>query len=121
VSAVQAPNPHFDLELGNHASLGIVACAPRVQEALGKVVLVVPLEPIFVCQEAEEDDCLLQRRLDLVFGFLASARAGSATHRFRPLLEVLIYEQRDVFRGARVGIYERLEGLVSAAKPARAL
>jgi hypothetical protein len=66
ITQTRVSHSHLHLELGHHPLLCIIAGTPSVQKPLGEVVLVVPLKFVFVGEEAEEDDGLFKREIDLV-------------------------------------------------------
>lgn len=73
-------NSHLDLELGNHATFGVVRHTAAEQEASSQVILVVPFKDIFVGQESEEDDGFLKCDFNFRIGFLQVRRVTAGTH-----------------------------------------
>ena len=60
----------LDLELGEHAALGVVRDGARVEEALGEVRFVVALEDVLFGDVAEDGDGFVEDLFDFVVGFL---------------------------------------------------
>ena len=90
--------PALRLEAHDERLLGVVGRAPPEQQALGEVLLVVPLEHVLLLQEAEQRRRAVEDALRLLL--------GDALQTFAQLV---VHVQRQELGRPRVQVHERLE------------
>ena len=93
--------PALRLEFDDEAALGVVAGGASAEQALGKVLFVVPLEDVLLLQESKQRHRPVERRLYLLLRRLLEA-----------LSQPLVHVEGDVLRCSGVEVHEVLERLV---------